>query len=131
MIRLTWRQFRTQAVVVAGLLAAIAIALAITGPHLVHLYHISVVPCQTRGDCSLAISAFLGHDGLLQDLGTVLVVVPGIIGVFWGAPLVGPRTRDRHLQARPGRKASPAGAGWRSSSAWSGCRASPSPGCSA
>ena len=45
------------------------------------------MPCQTRGDCSLAISAFLGHDGLLQDLGTVLVVVPGIIGVFWGAPL--------------------------------------------
>jgi hypothetical protein len=86
-IRLTWRQFRTLAVVVAGLLAAIAITLAITGPQLVHLYHISVVPCQTRGDCSLAISAFLSHDGLLQDLGTVLVVVPGIIGVFWGAPL--------------------------------------------
>jgi hypothetical protein len=87
-IRLTWRQFRTQAVVVAGLLAAIAIALAITGPQLVHLYDISVVPCQARGDCSLAVSAFLSHDSLLQDLGTVVVVVPGIIGVFWGAPLV-------------------------------------------
>jgi hypothetical protein len=87
-IRLTWRQFRTQAVVVAGLLAMIAIAMAITGPQLVHLYDISIVPCQARGDCSLAISAFLGHDSLLQELGTVLVVVPGIIGVFWGAPLV-------------------------------------------
>jgi hypothetical protein len=87
-IRLTWRQFRTQAVVVAGLLAVTATALAITGPQLVHLYDISVVPCQARGDCSLAISAFLSHDSLLQDLGTVVVVVPGLIGVFWGAPLV-------------------------------------------
>jgi hypothetical protein len=87
MIRLTWRQFRTQAVATAGLLAVIAIALAITGPQLVHLYDIGVVPCQARGDCSLAISAFLSHYSLLQKLGTVLVVVPGIIGVFWGAPL--------------------------------------------
>jgi hypothetical protein len=88
MIRLTWRQFRTQAAVVAGLLAVIAIALSITGPQLVHLYDTAVVPCQARDDCSLAISAFLSHDSLLQDLGTVLVVVPGIIGVFWGAPLM-------------------------------------------
>jgi ABC-2 family transporter protein len=88
MIRLTWRQFRTQAVVASGLLAAIAVALAVTGPQLVHLYHTSVVPCQARGDCSLATSAFTSRYSLLQGLGVVLVVVPGIIGVFWGAPLI-------------------------------------------
>jgi hypothetical protein len=35
----------------------------------------------------LVTSAFAGRDHLLQDLGTVLVVVPGLIGLFWGAPL--------------------------------------------
>ncbi len=87
MIELSWRQFRTQAVVAFGLLAVIAVALGITGPALVHLYDTSVVPCQAEGDCSLATSAFVGRDQLLQDLGWVLVVVPGLIGLFWGAPL--------------------------------------------
>ena len=88
MIRLTWRQFRTQATVAFGALAVIAVVLAITGPQLVHLYYTSVVPCQAQGDCSLATTAFVGRDKLLQGLGLVLVVVPGIIGVFWGAPLM-------------------------------------------
>ena len=88
MIRLTWRQFRTQAVAAAGALAVIAVALAITGPRLDHLYQTSIVPCQARGDCSQATTAFLSHYGVLQGVGLVLVVVPAIIGVFWGAPLV-------------------------------------------
>ena len=87
MIALSWRQFRMQAAVAFGLLAVIAVALAITGPALAHLYHTSVVPCQANGDCLLATSAFVGHDKLLQDLGPVLTVVPGLIGLFWGAPL--------------------------------------------
>ena len=87
MIGLSWRQFRTQAVVAFGLLAVIAVALGITGPALVHLYDTSVLPCQAQGDCSLVTSAFAGRDHLLQDLGTVLVAVPGLIGLFWGAPL--------------------------------------------
>ncbi|MGH3151145.1 MAG: ABC transporter permease [Streptosporangiaceae bacterium] len=87
MIGLSWRQFRAQAAVAFGLLAVIAVALSITGPALAHLYHTSVLPCQAQDDCSLVTSAFAGHDHLLQDLGTVLVVVPGLIGLFWGAPL--------------------------------------------
>jgi len=69
MIRLTWRQFRAQATVAFGALAVIAVALAITGPQLVHLYHTSVVPCQAQGDCSIATSAFVSRDKLLQGLG--------------------------------------------------------------
>ena len=88
MIRLTWRQFRAQAAVTFGALALMAVLFAITGPQLVHLYDTSVVPCQAQGDCPAATSAFVSRDSLLQDLGLVLVVVPAIIGVFWGAPLV-------------------------------------------
>jgi hypothetical protein len=88
MIRLTWRQFRAQATVAFGALAVIAVALAVTGPQLVHLYDISIVPCQARGDCSAAANVLVDRFRVLQGLGVVLVIVPGIIGVFWGAPLV-------------------------------------------
>ena len=41
MIWLTWRQFRAQAIAAAAALAVLAIALAVTGPHLAHLYDAS------------------------------------------------------------------------------------------
>jgi hypothetical protein len=88
MMWLTWRQFRIQSAVACGALVIVAVTLAITGPHLLHLYQTSVATCQARGDCGTATSEFLTHYRLLQFLGTVLVVVPGIIGIFWGAPLV-------------------------------------------
>ena len=47
MIWLTWRQFRTQAVVVAAGLSAFAILLLVTGPHLVTLYRDSALPPAT------------------------------------------------------------------------------------
>jgi ABC-type transport system involved in multi-copper enzyme maturation permease subunit len=89
MIRFAWVQFRNQAAVVFGGLAVVAVILMITGPHLVHLYDTTVATCATHGDCSTASSAFLQNDRTLQILFDALVVVlPGIIGVFWGAPLV-------------------------------------------
>jgi hypothetical protein len=87
MIRLTWRQFRTQAEVAFGALVVVAVILAITGTHLVHLYDALVADCQARGDCAFATKQFVNHYQLLQLLGSVVVVVPGVIGVFWGAPL--------------------------------------------
>jgi hypothetical protein len=54
MLWLTWRQFRTQAGVVLGVLAAVAVALAITGPHLLHLYDTTVKSCASHGDCGTA-----------------------------------------------------------------------------
>jgi hypothetical protein len=87
-IWLTWRQFRTQAVVVFGLLAAIAVALAVTGPHLVHLYDTTAKQCAAHGDCGVATEAFLKNDRLLQQLGQVVLAAPALIGIFWGAPLV-------------------------------------------
>jgi hypothetical protein len=89
MIRLTWRQFRTEAAVATAALVAIAVAAAITGPHLVHLYQTTVATCGTKGDCSAASTAFLRTDASLRSwLGVLVVVGPGIIGIFWGAPLV-------------------------------------------
>jgi hypothetical protein len=90
MIRFTLRQFRTQAVVGVGAIVAVAVVALATGPHLVHLYDTTVGDCAKYDDCSTAGSAFLLNDfPFLQTLINALVlVVPGIIGIFWGAPLV-------------------------------------------
>jgi hypothetical protein len=89
MIWLTWRQFRAQAVTAAGALAVLAVAFAVTGPHLVHLYDTTVATCQVQHDCPFATSAFGSQDSFLQDLiRLVMLAGPAIIGIFWGAPLI-------------------------------------------
>ncbi|MFC6019824.1 ABC transporter permease subunit [Plantactinospora solaniradicis] len=93
MIWLTWRQFRIQAWTALAALAALAVALMITGPELTRLYRSSgLAGCRT--DCESLASGFLnqvinGTTGPLYWLGiAVMFVTPAIIGVFWGAPLV-------------------------------------------
>jgi hypothetical protein len=89
MIWLAWRQFRLSAAGVAAGLAVVAVVLAVTGPHLVHLYDTMIVTCRTTNDCGLATRQFLEADRDLQAWTNVLVLVfPGIIGIFLGAPLV-------------------------------------------
>jgi ABC-type transport system involved in multi-copper enzyme maturation permease subunit len=89
MIWLTWRQSRAQTLVAAGALAVLAVTFAITGPQLVHLYDTTVATCHSHHDCALALHAFASQDSLLQNLNIfVMQVVPGLIGVFWGAPLI-------------------------------------------
>ncbi len=89
MIRFSWLQARAQTIWSAGVLAIIAAALGITGPRLVHLYTSTAATCQARGDCQSAMHAFLNNDGVIRTgLGALVVCVPGLIGMFWGAPLV-------------------------------------------
>jgi hypothetical protein len=91
MMRLSWRQFRTQAAVAFGVLVAIAVVLAMTRPHLVYLYNVfakAKAACATTRDCR-EVTINLGQvDKLLELLGTALVAVPALVGAFWGAPLV-------------------------------------------
>jgi hypothetical protein len=87
-IRFAWLQFRFQVAIAFAVLAIVAIALALTGPNLVHLYNTTLVNCGAHGDCSTAIANFLSHDRILQDLGDAVIALPAIVGIFWGAPLV-------------------------------------------
>ena len=74
---LTWRQLRGQATAVYAGVLALAIVLAVTGPHLAHLSGTDIYdqlkPSELR----------LFYAGIV-----VLAVVPSVIGAFWGAPLV-------------------------------------------
>jgi hypothetical protein len=95
MIWLTWRQFRIQAVTAATVLAAFAILLAVTGPHLASLYAASAITgCHGFG-CGTAVHAFLSRLAVtspypvvyLLGIGLILAA-PAITGIFWGAPLI-------------------------------------------
>jgi len=92
MIWLTWRQFRPQAVTAIAALAAFAILLGATGPHLASMYAASrVAGCQ--GNCDHLARNFLaavrGIYPVVFTLGlAVIILAPAVIGVFWGAPLI-------------------------------------------
>lgn len=88
MIRFAWRQFRVPFLIAVGGLAIVAIVLGITGLDLSHLYNTTVANCQSQGDCQSAISTLDGYDHFLQVIVQALpLVVPALIGMFWGAPL--------------------------------------------
>jgi ABC-type transport system involved in multi-copper enzyme maturation permease subunit len=95
MIWLTWRQFRVQALVISALLAILAAVLLATGLSLATRYHASgVAACAANGDCGRVATQFLNSLAntiyrTLYLLGAaLLLVIPAIIGIFWGAPLI-------------------------------------------
>jgi ABC-type transport system involved in multi-copper enzyme maturation permease subunit len=95
---LTWRQFRTQAVVAVAALAALAIYLVVLGYQIRHAYTTDIVGCQPN-DCSAARHAFEDTYGdHIPLVGALLLGVPGLIGIFWGAPLI-----TRELEAKTDR----------------------------
>jgi hypothetical protein len=90
MIWLTWRQHRQQALAGALALALLGGFLVLTGRQMAAAYHGSgLAAClAAHHDCSDLTSAFEGRFSALRALGGYLVVLPGLVGLFWGAPLV-------------------------------------------
>lgn len=88
MIQFAWRQIRAQNVTAAAAITVAAIIAAVTGPHLARLYQTTVATCQPGG-CGAAAAALASQDSTLRLwLGVLVVVVPALLGMFWGAPLV-------------------------------------------
>jgi hypothetical protein len=88
-IRLAWRQFRTQALVALGGVVAVAAVVIATRSHLVDVYDATVGSCTTRDSCDAATRSMMQVDASLRGwLSALVVVVPGLLGVFWGATLV-------------------------------------------
>jgi hypothetical protein len=90
MIRLALRQFRAEAIIGFGLLAALAILLAVTGPHLVQMNDAFQRACKAAGGCAAASNPVLEDDVLLRGaaLPFIVTVAPALIGIFFGAPLI-------------------------------------------
>jgi hypothetical protein len=90
MIWLTWRQFRAQALAALAILAAAAIYFLVTGLQMHHAYSADLAACTSHHDCSDVLSRFGQSYGSELNLAQLLVIaVPGLIGIFWGSPLIG------------------------------------------
>jgi hypothetical protein len=89
MIWVTWRQFRGGAVTMAAALAVLAVVLGVTGPGLAADYSTGIAACTRSGGCSGFLERFF-DDNLIPFLAVtaVVLVLPALIGVFWGAPLI-------------------------------------------
>jgi hypothetical protein len=83
-----WRQHRSQAFVAAAAFAVLAVILLITGRQMASQYQSALTSCSASHSCgNLANTLTLGSPGLFV-LVTLTVVVPCLLGVFWGGPLV-------------------------------------------
>jgi hypothetical protein len=85
---LSWRLFRFHAFVAAAALLAVGVTLLATGPHLAHLYDTIKTSCRAQSDCGAALLQFQSTDHFLQQVGMILLLVPALVGMFWGAPLL-------------------------------------------
>jgi ABC-type transport system involved in multi-copper enzyme maturation permease subunit len=88
MIWLTWRQLRTQALTVFAAVTMLAIYLVVLGLQIRHSYDTDIVGC-TAATCDSAIRHFsTTYIFPVFGIGALLIAAPGLLGVFWGAPLI-------------------------------------------
>jgi hypothetical protein len=90
MIWLTWRQFRVQAAAMAAALALLAVILGVTGANLADDYAAGIAACTAEGgDCSDFVDRFFqDHQNPFLAVTAVMLILPALIGLFWGAPLI-------------------------------------------
>ncbi len=85
---LVWRQHRNQAYFAAAALTAFAVLLLVTGRQMASQYQSALTSCAASHACgNLADTLILGTP-VLSLLVTLTLVVPCLLGVFWGGPLV-------------------------------------------
>lgn len=100
MIWLTWRQHRRQALFTAVALAVLAAVMIPTGLAMRHAFVKDGVPdCLSQvgtaeliprmsESCNAALNQFKNGYGNWATIGVLFLVLPVLVGMFWGAPLV-------------------------------------------
>jgi hypothetical protein len=89
MIWLTWRQLRGSAAMMAALLVILATALALTGPDLASDYSTGVAACAQDDTCGRFYDRFFGgHEFSFMAVSLIVLLLPAVVGLFWGAPLI-------------------------------------------
>jgi hypothetical protein len=84
---LLWRQHRRQGGFTLGVLAVFGVLLWVTGVSMAHTYHVALSNCAASDSCD-NLQLFDGM-GALFNLVNFTVLAPALIGVFWGATIVG------------------------------------------
>jgi hypothetical protein len=91
MIWVTWRQFRAPALCMLAGSAVYALVLCFMGYLMRHAYNAEILGCRLADGCKLADekSAFLReYTATVNAAEAVLLLLPAVIGAFWGAPLL-------------------------------------------
>ncbi|MEV0156913.1 ABC transporter permease subunit [Micromonospora sp. NPDC050686] len=89
MIWMSWRQFRAQAVVGAVALAVVAAYLLWLGLDVRDAHDGYLAQCRPLGDCTEALARFArDYENTLLYLAALLALLPAVVGMFWGAPLI-------------------------------------------
>jgi hypothetical protein len=91
MIWLTWRQHRRQALFTLLGLVALAAFIVPTGLSMRHAFtELGLAGCVTTGGpgCAANTDKFSGTYGSLVLVSVLLLVVPLLVGLFWGAPVI-------------------------------------------
>jgi hypothetical protein len=89
MIWLTWRQFRGSAAMMAAVLVVLTVALALTGPGLASDYSAGIAACTQDNTCGRFYDRFFGgYDLPFMAVSLVVLLLPALVGLFWGAPLI-------------------------------------------
>ncbi|MEU9830083.1 ABC transporter permease [Streptosporangium sp. NPDC048047] len=89
MIWLTWRQFRGSAAMTAAVLVVLTAVLALTGPDLASRYSAGIAACTRDDTCERFYDRFFnGHQLPFLAVSLVVLLLPVLLGLFWGAPLI-------------------------------------------
>jgi hypothetical protein len=88
----TWRQHRLQLLIGLGVIAAAALAALLTGVPMRSAYHqhalSACLPPSSRSGCDLIVRHFEDRYGGGVRVARYLVVLPALVGLFVGAPLL-------------------------------------------
>lgn len=102
---MAWRQVRIPAQVYAAAVVLFVVVLAWTGPQLVDRFETDgLAQCalgkETTGNrtCGDLEDTFLSDFSLFDSLGGVLTILPAVVGMFWGAPLLAREYESRTSQ---------------------------------
>jgi hypothetical protein len=82
---LVWRQYRAQGAIASVLLAVAAAVVLVDGFQIASRWHSVLVACSGNSAC-LQQQALV--NGVVSDLPYLCVLVPAVLGMLWGAPLV-------------------------------------------
>ncbi|MFC4121511.1 ABC transporter permease [Nonomuraea zeae] len=89
MIWLTWRQFRGSAAMTAAVLVVLTAVLALTGPDLAARYAAGIAGCTPDNTCNEFFDRFFDTYQIpFLALTLVVLILPALVGLFWGAPLI-------------------------------------------
>ena len=105
---LVWRQYRAKGAIALALLAAFAAVMLVDGFQIASRWHSIVVTCSGNSVCLQQQGPLV--NGVVSDLPYLSLIVPAVLGMLWGAPLVAHELESGPLISR-GHRASPGRAG--------------------